>query len=594
MPLIPDETIMRIVEQSDIVETISAYVPLKRAGRNYKANCPFHNEKTPSFVVNSDKQIFHCFGCGVGGNVVSFIMKHDRLEFPEAVRLLAEKVNIPIPVQWVDGDTTNLKNELRQACEASIQYFHKILLSDKSLEAQKARDYLKQRKISLETAKQFQLGYAFEAWDNLLLYLRNQGFSIATIEKAGLIISRENRDGYYDRFRHRIIFPIFDAKGQCIAFGARTLEKNEVKYINSPETPIYTKGQHVYGLHLAKQAISQKDFVIIVEGYMDCLTPYQAGVHNIVASLGTALTVEQIRLLRRYTKNVVFLYDMDAAGEAAMMRSLDILIEEGMNVKVASLDEAQDPDSFVREQGAKAFEERIAKALTVFDYKLKVLKGRYDERAVEGKAKIASEMLPTINRFDDAVIRAGYLERLSKELNIPEQAITIQFQKIEAKGDPSKPVEVKTAHDQYRVVELSILKLLLDEEAFIPSTKEQVPPADFQDAKIRQVISRIYDLFDQGRSVSGANLMNSFEDDDTQKMVSGLLADETVLGDKNKIHHDYINLIKKNRIDLQIKNLVKQITEIEHSKKESASEDLLTELTVLKKEYNQLTKDHHK
>jgi len=593
MPLIPDEIVARIIEKSDIVETISVYVPLKQVGRNFKANCPFHNEKTPSFVVNPDKQIFHCFGCGAGGNVVSFIMKQDRLEFPEAIRLLAEKANIQIPQQTsTDKSAVSMKNELLKVCDAALQYFHKNLLFDKSSDAQKARDYLKNRKVSLDTVKQFQLGYVPQAWDSLLSYLRNAGFSIGVIEKAGLIIARDNRDGYYDRFRNRIIFPIFDVKSQSIAFGARTMESNEVKYINSPETPLYTKGQHVYGLHLAKQAISQKDFVIIVEGYMDCLTPYQAGVQNIVASLGTALTIDQIRLLRRYTRNVVFLYDMDAAGEAAMMRSLDTLIEEGMSVKVASLTEGQDPDSFVREAGVDAFYENVARALTVFDYKLKVLSGRYDANSVEGKAKITAEMLPTIKRFDDAVIRAGYLERLSKEINIPQHAITTEFKKIEAKKDFTKPAAPQVVQEQYRMVEMSILKLLLEEETFISQTKEQVPLNNFQDTKVRQVISRIYDLFDQGISVSGINLISSFEDDDTQKMVSRLLADETLAGDKNKVHRDYVNRIKKNRIDLQIKSLMKQISESEHLENQSELENLLTELTVLKKEYNQLTKEN--
>ena len=393
MGRIPEEIIAQVIDRCDIVETISSYIPLKRAGRSFKAVCPFHHEKTPSFIVNPDKQIFHCFGCGVGGNVVNFVMKQERMEFPEAIRFLAQKVNVTIP-----GDETpqaHHANNIRQAIlrvnALAAAFFHKTLLSDKSPEAKNAREYLKDRGIDLNAVRVFQLGFAPRQWDALLIYLKQEGISLGLMEKAGLIIPRESGQGYYDRFRNRVVFPIFDTRAHCRAFGARALDNAEgAKYLNSPETIIYTKGHHLYGFHLAKQAIAEEDCVVIVEGYVDCLIPYQAGVRNIVASLGTALTVDQIRLLRRYTPRVVMLFDMDPAGEAAMMRSLDTLIEEGMEVRVATLAPGEDPDSFVRRQGVDDFRNRIAAAQTVFDYKLDVLTRRHGIQTPDGKAQIAA------------------------------------------------------------------------------------------------------------------------------------------------------------------------------------------------------------
>ncbi|MBU0468966.1 MAG: DNA primase [Candidatus Omnitrophica bacterium] len=296
MVLIPEEIVSQVIDRSDIVEIISSYIPLKRAGRNFKAACPFHNEKTPSFVVNPDKQIFHCFGCGVGGNVVSFVMKQDKMDFPEAIRMLAQKVNVVI--EEVDEPTrrsTNERHLIFKINELAAEYFQDNLLSAKTKMASDARKYLKERNVDFGTVKSFKVGLAVDKWDGLLEYLKNKGVSLVLMEKAGLIIPRDNSRGYYDRFRNRIVFPIFDTRGNCRAFGARALDDNQAKYLNSPETIVYTKGHHLYGFHFAKDAITQEDAVIIVEGYLDCIMPHQFGVKNIVASLGTALTVEQIR-----------------------------------------------------------------------------------------------------------------------------------------------------------------------------------------------------------------------------------------------------------------------------------------------------------
>ncbi|MBI5415792.1 MAG: DNA primase, partial [Candidatus Omnitrophica bacterium] len=518
---------------------------------------------------NPDKQIFHCFGCGVGGNVVSFIMKQERMEFPEAIRMLAQKVNVSIPAdETPQGHAANVRQAILRVNTLAAEFFHKILLLDKSVPARQAREYLKKREISLDAVQRFYLGFALNSWDALLNYLRQEGMSLGLMEKAGLIIPRENGQGYYDRFRNRIIFPIFDTRAHCRAFGARAMEDNEgAKYINSPETIIYTKGHHMYGFHLARQAIAEEDFVIIVEGYVDCLMPYQVGVQNIVASLGTALTVEQIRLLRRYTPRVVMLFDMDPAGEAAMMRSLDVLIEEGMEVKVAVLEEGEDPDSFVRRYGADAFRGRITGAKTVFDYKLDVLIRRHGVNTADDKARIAAGMLPTIYRFPNELIKAEYLKRLAKMLDVPEAALGQEYKKVGQalssvlSARVHEPAAVNQARE--RAVERGLLKLLIEQEDLIPKVRQELTPSDFQDARIRTAIFKIFEFFEQGRKITTASLLNSFEDAGVQQMLSGIVTEEEVAGDRQKLYQDCVNRIKHDQLKMRRQQLVQQIQEAE-------------------------------
>ncbi len=598
MAFIPQEIITQIIDRCDIVETIASYIPLKQAGRNFKANCPFHDEKTPSFVVNPDKQIFHCFGCGVGGNAVSFVMKQERIEFPEAVRMLAQKLNILIPEDSASNTNfTNARQKIFDVTQLAVEYFHNILLSDKNSTSQKARTYLKGRGIHFEMVKKFQLGLAADAWEGLLTYLRSRKVSSDLMEKAGLIISREKRDGHYDRFRNRIIFPIFDTRGNCRAFGARSLEdvasspaeKITAKYINSPETSVYTKGHHLYGFHLAKQSILQKDCVIIVEGYLDCLMPYQSGVTNIVASLGTALTIEQIRLLRRYTKNVVMLFDMDAAGESAMIRSLDVLIEEGMNTKIASLDNGEDPDSFICKFGVEDFENRITKARSIFDYKYDILTRRFDSKTIEGKARISEEMLTTISRFPNEIIIVDYLRQLAQLLGIDEDALRQEWKKGPKEGVrkhfQKEQNQKKYAVTQRRNVEQNILKLLLEEEELIPVTKKEVQLNDFQDTQIRQGIAKIYELFEKGQVVNSLNLLNSFDDESMQQMITELMAqDEIMSSNKKKIHRDCIGRLKSDRLKSRTEIIRQEIRKAEHAGDQNKLNELMVELHQLVKE----------
>jgi len=592
MGFIPQEVINQVIDRCDIVEVVAAYVPLKKAGRNFKALCPFHHEKTPSFVINPDKQIFHCFGCGMGGNVISFLMKQERLEFPETVCLLADKVGIPIPETEQVSQSSRDRLRMFEINDLAVKYFHQNLLSDKQATTEKVREYLKKRGVDLDAVRQLKLGLALDKWDNLLTHLRQQGVTLKLMEQAGLIIAQSRGNGFYDRFRNRIIFPIFDVKKRCIAFGARTLKGDKTaKYINSPETALYTKGSHLYGFHLAKESVGKIDQAVIVEGYMDFITPFRNGVTNIVASLGTALTIDQIRLLRRYTHNVVLLFDTDQAGEAAMMRSFDILIEEGMNVKVATLDKNEDPDSYIRKFGKETFLKRIEEARTLYDYKLNLLLKRFKEKGVESIVKISDEMLHTISKFSNAVVRSEYIKNLAQTLNVSEAALYIELNKTnqgtsyqssyrrntEKKDDLSKHVPA---------VEREILKLMLDDEEFVPLTKEQISIADFENIYIKNIVNKMFQYSDRGEKekLKLSFLMSEFQDQNILRFMSSLVAlKDAPMDNKKKIHHDCIDRLKRDRLRSRRRDIMNQMQRA----KEKGDQQELQKLIV---DFNQLIK----
>jgi DNA primase len=570
MGRIPEDIIRQVIERADIVDVVSAYIPLKKAGRNFKALSPFRTEKTPSFIVSPDKQIFHCFSSGNGGNVVTFVMKMEHMEFPEAVRFLAQRIGIEIPQESQAAQSAdNIRQQIFTVNELAVQFYHEQLLTEKSVSAKTAREYLKQRDISLETVQKFRLGFALDKWDGLLNYLRAKSIPLSLMDKAGLIIPRKGGDGYFDCFRDRIIFPIFDTRSHCRAFGARSLDKdNPAKYINSPETPIYTKGHHLYGFNLARQAVTQQDQVVIVEGYIDCIMPQQSGVNNVVASLGTALTVEQVRLLGRYTKNIVMLFDADSAGQSAMLRSLDMLIEEGMDVRVANLAEGEDPDSYIRKFGIELFREKLQEANSLFEFKFNALKEKYGDKSIEGKAKIVAEMIPTIIKFSSAVLKEGYVQQLAKGLLIPDRAVWQEVEKMPLeqtrKNSFQELAAASVIQESIRGVEKDILKLVLSDSEYVSPTKGSVALENFQDKRVRAIMTVIYELSDKGVEVSVSGLMQSLRDQALQQIVSELVAeDEGIPGDKDKMHRDYLNRLRTDRLKTTRKQLLDQIRDAE-------------------------------
>ena len=556
MGLIPNDVINQVIERSDIVDIIGQFTALKKAGRNFKALCPFHNEKTPSFVVNPDKQIFHCFGCGVGGNAVGFLMRQEHLEFPEAVRFLANKVGVVIPddESVIASPSRQLREEILKVNGLAANFFHDILLSSREPDVKSARDYLKGRGIDLETVKKFQLGFALNEWDALLKYLKSKGISEELMARAGLVIAREGKVGFYDRFRNRIVFPILDVQSRFVAFGARAMADTDgAKYINSPETAVYTKGQHMFGLNLTKAAVGKLDRIIVVEGYMDMIMPFVHGVENIAASLGTALTGDQIRLIRRYTPNVVMLFDTDAAGQSAIVRSLDGLIDEGMNVRVATLSLDEDPDSFIRLQGTEAFNARVESAQSLLDFKFNWLATQFDPKSVEGKSKISQELLATIARFKSEVAKYELTKGLAQKLNIPESVLVKQASlgKDQHRSFDEPQVKIKVmASASASAGEELLLALFLKDPAWVKAARESIGPEDFSDGILRQVVEVVWSLAQETSDWSTNNILLRLNDESAQSLVTRLInIEEKKLTDPARIFQDCIGKIRIKKIE---------------------------------------------
>ncbi len=562
---IPDNILEDILSKVDIVELISSYMPLKRAGRNFKASCPFHHEKTPSFMVSADRQIYHCFGCGESGNAFKFLMRYERLEFPEAVETLAKKVGIILPVAFRQEDSNaSISSQLYKINEFTTSFYENNLNNAK--QELLAKNYLLKRGLSAQTLKLFKIGYAEKGWDALINHLRNKNFSLSLIEKAGLILAKEG-GGFYDRFRNRIIFPIFDTKDRVLGFGARVLDNSLPKYVNSPETFIYTKGKNLYGLNLSKDSIRENDSAIVVEGYLDFILPFQAGLKNIVASLGTALTLEQVKLLKRYTHNVVMIYDPDTAGELATLRSLDIFIEEGMNVSVVTLPKTFDPDLFVREHGIESLKDKISQAHNLFDYKLNILKARFKTKDIEDKAKIASSMLETINKFKNAVLKSEYIKKLAQELDVKEDALL---------QEAHRTTKVWPARESYQAVdkkELNInptekllIKLMLEETELIAKLRNSLEPADFRDERTSRIVSVMFDLLEQGKAVEPNILMNYFKEEDVSRIVcESMFLPEVNSSDRQKVVDDCIQRLKSQKLKFKKQHLHEQIKTAQES-----------------------------
>ena len=416
-----------IKNTADIVEVIGQYVELKKRGQNYIGLCPFHSEKSPSFTVNQNKQIYHCFGCGKGGDVFPFWMEYHNLDFPQSLKDLAERYNIPLPQKrdiYVDKKRAALKEQLFNVNRLAENYFHAILLN--SADGKPGRDYFSRRHISQEMITTFQLGYAVKKWDGLLNYLKSKNSSLDRAVTAGLLVPKKNKD-HYDRFRGRIIFPIFDLNHRIIGFGGRILDESLPKYINTPETPIYHKGYQLYGLDSAYASIRENGLAIIVEGYMDTLVLRQHGISNVVATLGTALTSNQIRRLKGYTKDVIVLFDPDDAGRKAALKSFPLFLNEGMSARVVVLPQGEDPDSFVNKHGSKGFIKLLEKAEPIFDFYLDQNLANMDT-GVDGQIRIVNEVLPVLKDLDQGATRTLYVHKFAEKSGINEAAIWKELQ----------------------------------------------------------------------------------------------------------------------------------------------------------------------
>lgn len=439
-------TLERIRAASDIVDVIGSYLPLKRAGANFTALCPFHKEKTPSFNVNPHKQIFHCFGCHKGGDVFTFVKEYENIGFVDAVRRLAERAKVPLEF---DNDpaareSRHLKDQLLEVHEKITQRWQNCLLNESG--GQLARDYLEKRGVTAEAIKLFRIGAAPESWDDTVNWAKGKGFEAALVEKAGLILRKENTDHFYDRFRGRLIFPICDEQGRVVGFSGRVLSGDEktAKYVNSPETLIFTKSKIFFGLDKSKRAILDAGFAIICEGQLDLIACYMAGVQNVVAPQGTAFTDQHARILKRYVNEVVLCFDSDEAGQNAAVRSLDHLLESGLAVRVAIVPSPHDPDSFIKNFGGEKFNELVQKAEGFFDYYLNRLCQQNEVNSDRGRAAVSRAMAEAVHKTGSAVLVDTYAQKTALRLGVSTEAVRTEFKKV----PPTKPATLEKAEDE--------------------------------------------------------------------------------------------------------------------------------------------------
>lgn len=437
MGFIPEEVIDQVLNASNIVDVVEGYLPLKQAGKYYRALCPFHTEKTPSFTVNPERQIFYCFGCGEGGDVFRFLMRREGFTFPEAVRHLAQRAGVLLPEKGRDRRGEGLL-KLFEVQRLACDFFRKALMNP---EGNEARNYLNQRGMDAGLVERYQLGYALPEWEGLLRDLTKRGLTATQVEAAGLAVPRQGGRGYYDRFRDRLMIPICDSTGKIVGFGGRAMGDQQPKYMNSPETAIYRKGVHLYGLHLAARAIREVGVALVVEGYFDAITLQAEGFRHTVASLGTALTPEQVSLMHRYAEKAVLIFDPDPAGIQAAWRGLELLVAEEMGVAVVVLPEGKDPDSFVREFGKDALMERVAAAQDVVDFLLTRAEQRTGLKGVDEKAAAARQVLQLIARMPEGVRRAKYVQKLAERLGVAEGVVMVELRRVGSSelAPPSAP-----------------------------------------------------------------------------------------------------------------------------------------------------------
>jgi DNA primase len=539
-----DSTLEEIKNRIDVVDLISEYVHLKQAGQNWKGLCPFHSEKTPSFTVSPSKQIYHCFGCGSGGDIFSFLVKYENVSFPEAVRILAKKAGVTLKESRKDAVPAGEKEVLLNMHKDAVSCFQQNLAKNA-----KAGEYLTRRGISSEARKIFSLGYAPRTWDTLMTYLTRKGYKAEMIRKAGL--ATQGTKGLYDTFRDRIMFPIHDLKGDVIAFGGRSIGGDEPKYLNSPETILFNKRRVLYGLHQAKDSIKKTGYVLFMEGYLDVITAHLYGFTNAAAPLGTAFTQEHGKLIKRFVEDVVLVFDSDEAGRKAAKNAAGILLEAGLNVRIISCPENEDPDSFLRKNGRGAFQGLLDKPLTIIDFYM-LQKG--------DKRFIAREAIETISKIPDRILQGDYVKKLSEKLRINEFFIIEELKKLKKTGrsDDHRTFS-KSSVKERPLDETYVIKLLLQ----LPERAEEIfgliQGEDFKDPLMRAIFMKMKEGTREFNE-----LLSRCEGEEKDFLTSVSLRED--IENPEKALEDCINRMRENRKKVLLQDLQKRIKEAESKK----------------------------
>jgi DNA primase len=588
----PQTFIDDLRRQADIVRVVKDYVSLKKAGANWVAPCPFHKETKPSFSVSPSKEMFFCFGCHKGGSVFTFVMEIERVTFPEAIKIVAEKSGVPLPKMVDDGRFETRKRESDQVIELNqwaLQWWEDQL---QSKAAAAVRGYLKQRAITEETSRTFHLGFAPDSWDALSIHLRQKGASQEQLERSGLVVKKEE-GGSYDRFRGRLIFPVFDAQGKPIAFGGRTLEPDgEPKYLNSPETPAYTKGRHLFGLNLTRDEIRRQEFAILVEGYLDLIVPFQFGVRNLVASLGTALTPEQVKLVGRFARKVVVNYDGDRAGVQAAKRAIETLLAEDLEVKVLVLPDNADPDEFIRKHGVTEYQQRRGEARPHIQFVIdEAVRDRNLHRPAD-KAAAVEETLPFVRAVRSRIQRREYFDIVMDALRVPADGRRELWQKTrgEAGADQSRQAGIRQLVDRIAkptVAEERLLGLILDNEELRKIVLPRLEPEDYEGLATAAVFRALIELSQQEAEISFDRLHEATAADaQANEVLARLMMIEPgesfdeALAQANSC----LNALRLLKLDRHIDELTSEIAEAERAGQDDKRDRLSMRLLELSKQ----------
>ena len=551
-----DEVINDVRQSNDIVDVISQYVHLKRSGRNFFGLCPFHNEKSPSFSVSPDKQIFHCFGCGVGGNVFSFITQIEEINFVEAVQMLAERANIQLPTLQDNGDSQReeLKAKVYKVNEFTAEFYHQNLYKP---QAKIAQEYVKKRQLSNETLKSFKIGFSGK-FDELYQELKKQGFGEREILESGLV-NKNERGQYIDRYRNRLMFPICDARGKVIAFGGRVLDDSKPKYINSPENVVYSKGRNLFGLNVAKKGDLKR--ILIVEGYMDVISLHQRGITNVVAPLGTALTEQQGWLLRKNSEQIILSFDSDEAGLKAKLRALDILQNMGCDLRILQMEGAKDPDEYIIKYWNARFNNLVDKALSIIEFKVKILKKDLNLENTNDKIKFLNEIAKLISNVNNTIEREVYIEKIAKEYDISKEAIYAEVNKLTYKNvktekvlEKPKPVvthikrEEKVISEAVKRRENTVIALLLMGDLNIfEILRQNIKVEDFQDEVNKKIAQKLYEEFEKGNSNINAIIDNLEQDE--QNQITMIMSEDYEITDIEKAIDDVVQAYEREKLN---------------------------------------------
>ena len=564
-----DEIIEEIRQNNDVVDIISQYVHLTRKGRNYFGLCPIKKKKSPSFSVSPDRQIFHCFGCGVGGNVYTFLMKIEGITFKEALEQLAERANIQLPTLTSGADTAKeeLKAKVYKVNEFTAEFYHQNLYKPN---VKMAQEYVKKRKLNQETLEAYKIGFSGK-FDELYKALKQQGFGEKEILESGLVNKNDNGT-YIDRYRNRLMFPICDARGKVIAFGGRVLDDSKPKYINSPENIVYSKGRHLFGLNVAKKYSSKK--LLIVEGYMDVISLHQRGIENVVGALGTALTEQQGWLLRKSTEQVILGFDADGAGQTAVARSMEILQNLGCDIRILQIEGAKDPDEFIVKFGEGRFKLAMENAISLVEFKVKNLRKDINLENAADKIKFLNEIAKILAKVENTIEREIYIEKIAKGYNISKEAIFAEVNKLiysNSKGIQTLQEQNKTIRkvEQDKEEKISvnenlikrentIIALLIDANKNVfEKIKQNIKPEDFKDSINREIAQKLYEELE--KQDSNINKLIDTFDEETQNHITMVMATDYEIENVEKAVDDILQKYKREKLDDRKQEILKQL-----------------------------------